>query len=171
MVQLLGEVKIKQFLEHIVAQFHIGEFEKDGFLYKFRKNAALCEIGYERQHQLFARNYNFTIRIEKPIQATNTQSQQVSYSFQKKCWVGKTESSLLAIANKQFSFNWHAIDFLSLTMAEEAAKRVFTMTILPGSYTTLIFPPMKQGIAMHQEEITVLQSIINIVSSKLDCSI
>ena len=44
-------------------------------------------------------------------------------------------------------------------------------SILPGSYTSLIFPTMKQAIALYEEEIKALQSIINTVSNKLDCSI
>lgn len=171
MVQLLGEVKINQFLEHIVSQFTIGEFEKKEFMYRFHRNDALCVIGYEKQSKLFSRNYNFTIIVEKTISTSSLVKQEVSYSFQKKCWVGKTPSALLLLANKQFSLDWHVVDFISLTMSEDHFKRTLKMTILPGSYTSLIFPPMRQAIALYEEEIKALQSIINKVSSKLDCSI
>lgn len=171
MVQLLGEVKINQFLEHIVSQFTIGEFEKKEFMYRFHRNDALCVIGYEKQSKLFSRNYNFTIIVEKMMPISSLVKQEVSYSFQKKCWVGKTPSALLVLANEEFSLDWHVIDFTSLTMSEDHFKRTLKMTILPGSYTALIFPPMKQAIALYTEEIEVLQSIINTVSSKLDCNI
>lgn len=170
-MQLLGEVKINQFLEHIVTQFNIGEFEKSEFMYKFHNNNALCAIGYERQNKLFSRNYNFTIIIEKTMPTLSLTKQEVSYSFQKKCWIGKTSSALLVLANKEFSLDWHVIDFTSLTISEDHFKRTLKMTILPGSYTSLIFPPMRQAIALYEEEIKALQSIINTVSSKLDCSI
>ena len=170
MAQLLGEVKINQFLEHIVAQFNIGEFEKEEFMYKFNCNNALCAIGYERQNKLFARNYNFTIIIEKAISTSSATKQEVSYSFRKKCWVAENSSSLLVLANKQFSLDWNVVDFASLTMSEDHLKRTVKMTILPGSYTSLIFPPMRQGIALYTEEIKALQLIIKTVSSKLDCS-
>jgi len=171
MAQLLGEVKINQFLEHIVTQFNIGEFEKEEFMYKFNCNDALCAIGYERQNKLFSRNYNFTIIIEKTIPTSSAAKQEVNYSFRKKCWVGKNPSSLLVLANKQFALDWNVVDFASLTMSEDHFKRTIKMTILPGSYTSLIFPPMKQGIALYTEEIEALQSIINTISSKLDCSV
>ena len=170
MAQLLGEVKINQFLEHIVTQFNIGEFEKEEFMYKFNCNDALCAIGYERQNKLFSRNYNFTIIIEKTIEASSAAKQEVNYSFRKKCWVGKTPSSLLVLANKHFSLDWNMVDFTSLTLSEDNFKRILKMTVLPGSYTSLIFPPMRQAIALYEEEIKALQSIITIVSSKLDCS-
>ncbi len=171
MAQLLGEVKINRFLEHIVAQFDIGEFEKEAFMYKFRNSDAFCAIGYEKQNKLFSRNYNFTIIIEKTIPASNAAKQEVSYSFRKKCWVGKSPNCLLEVANKQFSLDWNVVDFASLTMSEDHCKRTLKMTILPGSYTSLIFPPMWQGITLYSEEIKALQSIIHTVSSRLDCSI
>ena len=171
MGQFLGEVKINQFLEHIVSQFTIGEFEKKKFMYRFHRNDALCVMGYEKQSKLFSRNYNFTIIVEKTMPTSSVAKQEVSYSFQKKCWVGKTPSALLVLANKEFLLDWHVIDFMSLTMSEEHCKRTLKMTILPGSYTALIFPPMKQAIALYTEEIEVLQSIINTVSSRLDCNI
>ena len=171
MAQLLGEVKINQFLEHIVTQFNIGEFEKKEFMYKFQKNNTLCVIGYEKQSKLFSRNYNFTIIVEKTMPTSSLAKQEVSYSFRKKCWVGKTPSSLLVLANKHFSLDWNMVDFTSLTLSEDNFKRTLKMTVLPGSYTSLIFPPMSQAIALYTEEIEVLQSIINTVSSKLNCSI
>ena len=171
MAQLLGEVKINQFLERIVSQFTIGEFEKKEFMYRFHHNDALCVMGYEKQSKLFSRNYNFTIIVEKTMPTSSLAKQEVSYSFRKKCWVGKTPSSLLVLANKHFSLDWNVVDFASLTMSEDHFKRTIKMTILPGSYTSLIFPPMKQGIALYTEEIEALQSIINTISSKLDCSV
>ena len=170
MAQLLGEVKINQFLEHIVAQFNIGEYEKEAFMYKFHCNDALCAIGYEKQNKLFSRNYNFTIIIEKNIPTASEAKQEVSYSFQKKYWAAKKPSALMVVANKQFLLDWEVVDFASVKMSEEHFKRTFKMTILPGSYTSLIFPPMKQGIALYTEEIKALQSIINTVSSRLDYS-
>lgn len=170
MAQLLGEVKINQFLEQIVAQFNIGEFEKDAFMYKFQNNNANCAIGYEKQSKLFSKNYNFTIIIGKTIPNFSAAKQEVYYSFQKKNWVAKHSSSLLKEANKHFSLNWNVIDFASLTLSEEHDKRIFKMNILPGSYTSLIFPPMKQGIALHTEEIIALQSLIDVISSRLDYS-
>lgn len=167
MVQLLGEVRIHQFLEQLIARFQLGEYEKNSFSYTFHCNEADCTIGYERQNKLFARNYNFTIVIEKAVATVSPVKQQIHYSFHKKRWVTKQENALLQIANKHFLLAWDQIDFLSLTMTEAAGKRTLKMCMLPGSYTALIFPPMKQGIDMHEEEVHLLRHFIDSMSQSL----
>lgn len=170
MAQVLGEVRIHHFLENIIQRFQLNQYTKEGFLYKFHCHDALCAIGYEKQSKLFSKHYNFTIMIEKEIATSNTK-QEVRYSFRKNCWVSKHPNHLLQIANSQFLFDWDVIDFSSLKIIEEENKRIFKMTILPGSYTSLLFPPLKQGIDLYEEEIKKLKLLIDIVSSKLDYSL
>jgi hypothetical protein len=170
MAQLIGEVKINKFLEQHIMRFQLPQYEKKDFIYSFQQNDAACAIGYERRNHLFSRNYNFTITIEKQLINEQLPKEEVSYSFVKKKWLSKQESSLLQFAKKHFNMQWEAIDFLSIKILQEGDKRIFKMSMLPGSYTALIFPPMKQGIDMHEEEIRMLREIIESVSSKLHYS-
>lgn len=169
MVKLLGEVKVATFLNSIMAQFPYMDTVQDDFMYRFQLNNAHCSMGYTKQKRLFAKTYHFTIVIEKVIVETSRVN-EIRYIFHKNQWKSKTNSPLLKTANEQFLLNWSTLDLESLTITEIDKKRTFTMSVLPGSYTALLFPPLTQGIPLQPNEISTITNWIDTMTRILDSS-
>lgn len=170
MVKLLGEVKVESFLQSIITQFAYEQVEKEAFLYKFKLNDSMCAIGYEKQKKLFSKTYHFTVIIEKAMQNATKEKDEIRYFFHKNRWSSKKNSSLLKTANEQFLLNWSALDIESLKITETDHKRIFKMSVLPGSYTALLFPPLTQGIALHKDEIEAIKILVETMTCILDSS-
>ena len=165
---MLGEVKVERFLEKLIQQLPYEMAEKQEFMYKFQQNNSTCSIGYEKNKTLFSKAYNLTVRIEKDVRNPTDHKQEVSYLFHRKKWISKKDSHLLKLANRHFRWKWSEIDLENLTLVEENQKRTFKMTILPGSYNVLLFPPLTQGIELYPSELKCLVNWIDVISKQLD---
>jgi len=165
---VLGEVKVERFLERLIQQLPYEIAEKQEFMYKFQQNNSTCSIGYERNKTLFSKAYNLTVKIEKDVKETNEEKQEVRYLFHRQKWISKKESPLLKLANRHFRWKWSEIDLEELTLVEESKKRIFKMSILPGSYNVLLFPPLTQGIELYPSELKCLVNWIDVISKQLD---
>ena len=168
MPKFLGELKVKSFLESIVEQFGFPYEENEGFMYSFSLNNACCQIGYVKQDKLISKNYNLTVTIEKSIQQSSSLAQEVDYQFHKRQWRTKRYPTLGNLANTHFLMDWDQVDFSSVKIVEKDQVRKIQMEILPGSYSTLLFPPMSQGIKLFEEEVEIIKSMIEDISLKLD---
>ncbi len=168
MVKLLGEIKVEKFLSSIVDQLSFENIEKKEFMYSFPLNNSICSIGYEREKKLLSKMYHLTISIETKLNHFQSEKQEVNYLFHKRRWVSRKANKLIVIANTYFSFDWSLIDFEKLNIIEEGNNRILKMTILPGSYTTLLFPPLTQGIPLLEEEIICLKNWIKLISRDLN---
>ncbi len=168
MGKVLGEVKVARFLENLIQQLPYKIDEKQAFMYMFEQNNALCSIGYEKNKTLFSKAYHLTVKIEKEVQTAKAEKQEVRYLFHRQKWISKKESQLLKLANKHFRWKWSEIDLEHLTLSEENKKRIFKMSILPGSYNVLLFPPLTQGIELYPNELKCLVNWIDVISKQLD---
>lgn len=168
MPSLLGELKVKAFLESIVEQFDFPYTEKEEFMYLFSLNNAHCSIGYLKQDKFLSKNYNLTVIIEKAIVEQTVTEQEIDYQFHKKQWRAPKNIPLANLANTHLLLDWEMVDFSSLKILEKDQKRMFQMAILPGSYSTLLFPPMSQGIRLFEKEVDLIKSMVEEISLKLD---
>ncbi|MFC7686533.1 hypothetical protein [Ureibacillus sp. GCM10028918] len=168
MGKVLGEVKVERFLEHLIRQLPYKIDEKEGFMYKFQQNHSVCSIGYERNKTLFSKAYHLTVKIEKEVQTAKVGKQEISYLFNRQKWISKKESQLLKMANRHFRWKWSEIDLVNLTLVEENQKRILKMSLLPGSYNVLLFPPLTQGIELYPNELKCLVNWIDVITKQLD---
>lgn len=168
MDKVLGELKVERFLEKLIQQLPYNIEEKEGFMYKFQQNQSLCSIGYERNKTLFTKAYHLTVNIEKEIQNAKSEKQEIRYLFHRQKWISKKDSQLLKVANKHFRWKWSEIDLEKLTLVEENKKRIFKMSILPGSFNVLLFPPLTQGIEIYPNELKCIVNWIDVITKQLD---
>lgn len=168
MAKLLGEVKVEKFLESIMRQFSFDHIERKDFMFSFQLNDSVCSIGYEREKKLLSKMYHLTIIIETELDHIQTEKQEVNYLFHKRRWVSRKASKLTETANTFLSLDWSKIDIEKLRITEEGSHRVLKMTLFPGSYTTLLFPPLTQGIPLLEEEINCLKNWIEMISRNLN---
>lgn len=168
MGKVLGEVKVERFLEKLIQQLPYKIDEKQDFMYKFKRNNSMCSIGYEKNKTLFSKAYHLTVKIEKEVQTANPDKQEVRYLFHRQKWIAKKDSQLLKMANKYFRWKWSEIDLENITLIEENQKRIFKMSLLPGSYNVLLFPPLTQGIELYPKELKCLVNWIDVISKQLD---
>ncbi|QCR31260.1 hypothetical protein [Lysinibacillus sp. SGAir0095] len=168
MGRVVGEIKVERFLENLIQQLPYEMKGKQEFMYRFEQNNSMCSIGYEKNKTFFSKAYNLTVKIEKEVQSANAEKQEVRYLFHRQKWTSKKESPLLKIANRHFRWKWNEIDLEKLTMVEEKQKRTFKMSILPGSYNVLLFPPLTQGIELYPNELKCLVNWIDVISKQLD---
>lgn len=168
MGKVLGEVKVERFLENLILQLPYKIDDKQEFMYNFQHNNSACSIGYERNKTLFSKAYHLTVKIEKKVQTAHSEKQDVHYLFHRHKWTSKKESQLLKMANRHFRWKWSEIDLVNLTLIEENHKRILKMTILPGSYHILLFPPLTQGIELYPNELKCIVNWIDVITRQLD---
>ena len=171
MVKLLGEVKVERFIDQIVQQLPYEIDDKEQFMYKFHHNEAICFIGYEKKKTLLSKAYHFTVKIQKEIQGEGSFQEEVQYQFHKQKWISKKGDQLLKLANQCFQLNWTDLDMVKLNIVEEKGTRTLTMSLLPGSYNVLLFPPLTQGIEIYPKEMKTLVQLIDLISARLDKSL
>jgi hypothetical protein len=163
----IAEQRVSKFLNNIVTQFHY-EFKKRDDAYFLDNNGVNCIIQYEKKKKLLSRVCHFVIKIEKTTTMENLEKKEAFYDFRKSLWYGKNNDQFNKICNQIFqNKNWKLLDFEKISIQWIQNKFIFEMKLLPGSFTSLVFPPLSQGIPIYESEILILENIIKEISKRL----
>ncbi|WP_397539149.1 hypothetical protein [Rummeliibacillus pycnus] len=157
----VGEHKINRFLHSIVSLFKYDFKRENPYHYIHENNGNYITIQYVKKKKLLSKVYHFTLKVEKHITVCNPETKEARYNFRKGCWNEKMDSEFGRMCNQLFQSNyWKLLDIEMLCIRQVQGKYIFEMNLLPGSYTSLILPPMAQGIPMYHSEVQMLENII-----------
>lgn len=164
----IAEKRISEFLNNIVSQFQYEFKKKADGAYYFENNGVCCTMLYEKRKKLFSKVCNFIIKIETTTPRESFTKTEVFYDFRKLHWYGKGNEEFSKVCNDLFQNNyWGLLDFEKIRIQRIQNKLIFEMMLLPGSFTSLVFPPLSQGIPIYESEIVILENIIKEVSNQL----
>lgn len=163
-MRTVGNLKVEKFLEQIIKQFPFSFTAKKPFLYEASFEDTLCSVEYKSKKKLLAHLYTLTLTIQFPCISKDIVD--ATYLFHKQQWKYKTNPKESLFLDKLLPFDWKKLDLYTVTYSQKDHKGILQLSIIPGSYTILVFPPLNQGITLLPGEIEFLTKIIKTLCLK-----
>jgi hypothetical protein len=163
-MRTVGNLKVEKFLEQIIKQFPFPFTATNPFLYEASFEDILCSIKYQSKKKLLAHLYTLTLTIQFPC--LSKEIVDATYLFHKQQWKYKTNPKEPLSLEKLLPFNWGSMDLYAVTYSQKDHKGILQLSIIPGSYTILVFPPLNQGITLLPDEVEFLTKLIKTLCLK-----
>lgn len=148
-MQTLSTLRAKSFFERQLSAFPFEWHKHTDFYYEVVGHN--CHFEFQAAKKWLTQLYTLSITMTRPMELPDGKA---VYHFQKKRWIGdQTLGEIVAIA-------FHELDFSEVMLVQKHGQATLQMTLIPGSYTALLLPPLKQGIPLLHHEIAFITSVI-----------
>lgn len=148
-MQTVSTLRAKAFFERQLGAFPFEWYKHTDFHYEVVGRN--CHFEFQAAKKWLTQLYTLSITMTRLLDVPDSKA---TYHFQKKRWVG--DQALAEIV----AIDFHELDFSSVTLVQQNGQATLQMTLIPGSYTALLLPPLKQGIPLLNHEVAFITAVI-----------